>query len=52
MISSLSILNARATLEAPVAALINATFATPKGKAPVVAAGDPFGTFSLTMQGR
>lgn len=49
---TLSILNARATLEAPVANLINETFATPKGKAPVLAAGDPLGTFSLTMQAR
>jgi hypothetical protein len=47
---TLSIANARATLEAPVANLINETFATPKGKAPVLATGDPLGTFSLTMQ--
>lgn len=49
---TLAVSGARATLEAPVAALINETFALPKGKAPVFAAGDPFGTFSLTMQGR
>lgn len=49
---TLSIANARAALEAPVANLINETFATPKGKSPVLAAGDPFGTFSLTMQAR
>jgi hypothetical protein len=47
---TLSIANVRATLEAAVAHLINETFATPKGKAPVLAAGDPLGTFSLTMQ--
>jgi len=47
---TLTIANARATLEASVADLINRTFATPKGKAPVLAAGDPLGTFSLTMQ--
>ncbi len=47
---TLSILNARAVLEASTADLINRTFATPKGKAPVLAAGDPLGTFSLTMQ--
>ncbi|HET6998857.1 MAG TPA: hypothetical protein VFI03_09725 [Solirubrobacterales bacterium] len=49
---TLSIANVRATLEAPFANLINETFATPKGKAPVLAAGDPLGTFSLTMQSR
>jgi hypothetical protein len=49
---TLSIANVRATLEAPFASLINETFATPKGKAPVLAAGDPLGTFSLTMQAR
>jgi len=49
---ALSIVNARATLEAPFANLINETFAAPKGKAPILAAGDPLGTFSLTMQAR
>jgi hypothetical protein len=49
---TLSIADARATLEAPFANLINETFATPKGKAPILAGGDPLGTFSLTMQVR
>jgi hypothetical protein len=49
---TLSIVNVKANLEPPLANLINETFAAPKGKAPVLAAGDPFGTFSLTMQGR
>lgn len=49
---TVTIANARATLEPGVADYINRTFAEPKGKAPVVAAGDPLGTFSMTMQGR
>jgi hypothetical protein len=49
---TVTITNARATLEAGTADYINTTFAQPKGKAPVVAAGDPLGTFSMTMQGR
>lgn len=49
---TLTIANAKATLEASTANLINETFALPKGKAPALAAGDPLGTFSLTMQGR
>jgi hypothetical protein len=49
---AVTITNAQATLEAPAANLINETFAKPKGKPPAVAAGDPLGTFSLTMTGR
>lgn len=49
---TVTVTNARATLEAPVAELIDETFAKPKGKAPVLAAGDPLGTFSLQMEGR
>lgn len=49
---TVTVTNAHATLEAPIAELINETFAKPKGKAPVVAAGDPLGTFSLQLEGR
>jgi hypothetical protein len=49
---TVTVSNAHATLEAPVANLINETFAKPKGKAPVLAAGDPLGTFSLRLEGR
>lgn len=49
---TVTVSNARATLEAPIAELINETFAKPQGKAPVVAAGDPLGTFSLRLEGR
>jgi len=49
---TLTVTDARATLEAPIADLINETFAKPKGKAPAVAAGDPLGTVSMTMQAR
>jgi hypothetical protein len=49
---TLSIANARATLEASTANLLNETFAMPKGKAAVFAAGDPLGTFSLAIQAR
>jgi hypothetical protein len=49
---TVTISNARATLEAGTADYINRTFAEPKGKAPVLAAGDPLGTVSMTMQGR
>ncbi len=49
---TVTVTNAHATLEEPVANLINETFAKPKGKAPVLAAGDPLGTFSLRLEGR
>lgn len=45
-------LSARATLEPGVADYINETFAESRGKAPVMAAGDPLGTVSMTLQGR
>lgn len=47
---TVTVTNARATLEAPIAELINETFA--KGKPPVLAAGDPLGTFALRLEGR
>lgn len=49
---TVTVTNARATLEAGTADYINKTFAEPQGKAPVLAAGDPLGTVSMTMQGR
>lgn len=49
---SLTVTNARAILGAGGAELINREFAAPKGKAPLVAAGDPLGTISATLQGR
>lgn len=49
---TVTVSNARATLEAGTADYINETFAKPQGKAPVLAAGDPLGTVSMTMQGR
>ncbi|HVY95930.1 MAG TPA: hypothetical protein VHA54_03115 [Solirubrobacterales bacterium] len=47
---TVTVSNARATLEAPIANLIDETFA--KGKPPVIAAGDPLGTFALRLEGR
>lgn len=47
---TVTVSNARATLEAPIAELIDETFA--KAKAPVLSAGDPLGTFSLQLEGR
>lgn len=49
---SLTISNARVVLAAGGAELINEAFAKPKGKDPIVAAGDPLGTASATLQGR
>jgi hypothetical protein len=49
---TVTISNARLTLEAGAADYINKTFAEPKGKEPVLKSGDPLGTFSMTMQGR
>ncbi len=49
---TVTVANARATLEGPVAELIDETFAKPRGEAPVLAAGDPLGTFSLQLEGR
>lgn len=48
----LTVANARAVLAAGGAELINREFAQPKGKAPIVAAGDLLGTVSMTLQGR
>jgi hypothetical protein len=49
---SLTISNARVVLAAGGADLINEAFAKPKGKDPIVAAGDPLGTASATLRGR
>jgi hypothetical protein len=49
---TVSIAGAKATLEGPAANYINQVFAIDRGKAPVLAAGDPLGVISLTMQGR
>jgi hypothetical protein len=49
---SLAVTGARAVLGTGGAALINREFAEPKGKAPIVAAGDLLGTISVTLQGR
>lgn len=47
---TLTAVNVRATLEADAARVINETFAPP-GE-PVVAAGDPLGSFAVTLQAR
>jgi len=49
---TVSITGAKATLEAAAANYINQVFAIDRGKQPVLAAGDPLGAISLTMQGR
>jgi len=49
---TVTISGAKATLEAAAANYINQVFAIDRGKAPVLAAGDPLGVISLTMQGR
>jgi hypothetical protein len=49
---TVTVSGAKATLEAGAAAYINQVFAIDRGKAPVLAAGDPLGVISLTMQGR
>lgn len=49
---NLTVANARAVLGTAGAELINREFAAPKGKAPIVAAGDLLGTLSMTVQGR
>jgi len=49
---NVTVTGAKATLEAGAAAYINQVFAVDRGKAPVLAAGDPLGVISLTMQGR
>lgn len=45
-------ISAGTTLEAASANYINQVFAVDRGKQPVLAAGDPLGTISVTMQGR
>jgi hypothetical protein len=49
---TVTVTGAKATLEAGAVAYINQVFAIDRGKEPVLAAGDPLGTISLTMQGR
>ncbi len=49
---TVTVSGAKATLEAAAANYINQVFAVDRGKEPVLAAGDPLGAISLTMQGR
>jgi hypothetical protein len=49
---TVTVTGAKATLEGPAANYINQVFAIDRGKAPVLAAGDPLGSISMTMQGR
>lgn len=49
---TVTVTGAEATLEPPVVDYINQVFAIDRGKAPVLTAGDPLGTVSMTMQGR
>ena len=49
---TVTISGAKATLEPAAANYINQVFAIDRGKQPVLAAGDPLGAISLTMQGR
>lgn len=44
--------NAKAILEPSVAQYLNKTFAEPKGRGAIFAAGEPLGTVSMTIQGR
>ena len=49
---TVTVSGARATLEAAAVAYVNQVFAVDRGKAPVLAAGDPLGTITMTLQGR